>query len=89
MEPDAIRSNCFIQAIKGRVKTQGKAFLVIPKRHDEKGMPHFIWSDGNGYKHFTFKKKRRLRWFQLLFFKGHVEDFPNEFLKHVTLKEIF
>ena len=84
-----MKSNCLIQAIKGKIQTKGSLFIVVPNDKTERGVPHFIWSDGDGYKHFTFNAKRKMKhWYQFILFDGHIEDFPVEFLKNVSLKKI-
>jgi hypothetical protein len=89
-----MKSNCLLQAISNSIICKGHVYKVIPLKN-KKGIPHFIWSDGDGYKrgykHFTFlrkNKKRMIHWYNFLLFDGFVEDFPIEYLKTVKLKKI-
>jgi hypothetical protein len=40
-------SNCFIEALKAKIKHPFKVkILYIPKKLNEEGCPHFMWTDG-------------------------------------------
>jgi len=83
-------SNCLVEAIKGTIRTNGSLYQAIPNSDSERGVPHFIWSDGDKYKHFTFNKKKKMKhWWQFIIFDGRIDDFPNKYLKEVRLKKIF
>lgn len=81
-------SNCFVEAIEFRIRYGYNVFLVKPIEKD--GMPHFCWWDVEDkcYKHYTYRGKKKLRWYKFLWFDGVVDIFPYKRLKNVKLIKV-
>lgn len=81
-------SNCLIQTIKQKILHPNyKIYYVKPYEKD--GLPHFCWWNPNKkcYQHYTCKG-RKPHWWQLLWFKGYIDNFPYEKLKIKLIKII-
>jgi len=63
-------SNCLIETIKAKIKNPKIKITYISPRINEAFCPHWLWSDGvNDY---DFGIEKELKWYQVLWFKGHI-----------------
>lgn len=68
---ESFYSNCFIEAMKAKLKHPFKTKLTIVRR-SEAGCPHFLWSDGQY--DYDFGVERQLECRERLWFEGHIRQ---------------
>ena len=73
-------SNCIVQAVKYKILHGCNVYYVKPFKKE--GLPHFCWWDSKmgSYRHYTFDGKKP-KWYKLLWFRGHEDNFPYEKMK--------
>lgn len=67
-------SNCFIEAVKAKIKDPKnvKITFIKPKYNKVKWIPHFLWSDGKS--DFDFGTSETLKPYQIFLFKGNIRE---------------
>lgn len=64
-------SNCFVEAIKAKLKHPFKTKITIVTK-SEAGCPHFLWSDGQY--DYDFGAERWLEGYERLWFEGCIRQ---------------
>ena len=65
-------SNCLVEALKAKLKNPKIKITYVSPFVNEVFCPHFLWSDGvNDY---DFGVERHLKWYEILWFKGHIRQ---------------
>lgn len=71
-------SNCFIEAIKAKIKNRNvKLYYCKPRigEHGKLQFFHFMWSDGLNDYDFSDFCEDQLPWYKCFIFKGYIRQF--------------
>lgn len=63
-------SNCFLEAMKAKLRNPKVTLMYIPAFLNEVHCPHWIWLDDDG--EHDFNRPGELPWYQWLWFKGKI-----------------
>lgn len=81
---DWYHSNCFIEALKARLRNPKVTIYFCKPRITENGhfqMMHFMWSDGIADYDFSDDEADGLPWYKCFWFKGAIRRFELGFAK--------
>ncbi len=76
------KSNCFIEAIKAKIKNPKIKIYFCRPRHTENNnfqMCHFMWSDDINSYDFSDDQKEPLPIYKCFYFKGRIRKFHKNF----------
>jgi hypothetical protein len=65
-------SNCLIEVLKAKLKNPKIKITYVSPFANEVFCPHFLWSDGEN--DYDFGIERHLKWYEKLYFKGHIRQ---------------
>ena len=62
-------SNCMIEALKRKIADPKNIKITVVFKSEAR-CPHFLWSDGKN--DYDFGVEKRLRWWEIFWFKGSI-----------------
>lgn len=81
------RSNCFVEAMKAKIKNpkEVKVYFCKPQfiKHSKFKMPHFMWSDGKYDFDFSCDRDTLLHWYECFWFTGRIKRYKLGFAKRL------
>ena len=75
---DEFYSNCFLEALKAKLKNKQIKIYFCKPRITENGnfqMAHFMWSDGKADYDFSDNEADGLPWYKCFWFRGAIRRF--------------
>ena len=81
------KSNCFIEAIKAKLKNKKTRIYFCKPRICKNGklqMAHFMWSDGKADFDFSDEEAQQLPWYKCFLFTGKIRKFPLGFAERYS-----